>query len=101
MNAKQKKVTLKQLQIGNSIQSTDAVGGMTQLNLKNQATGSFNINPASNRATQGNLNQVTTPVGQHNSSMISNLYQMGAANSKATSVGPGGIQMQMGGNVQT
>ena len=29
MNAKQKKVTLKQLQIGNSIQSTDAVGGMT------------------------------------------------------------------------
>lgn len=33
--------------------------------------------------------------------MISNLYQINAANSKATSVGPGGIQMQVTGNVPT
>ena len=38
-----------------------------------------------NRATQGNFNQVTTPVGQHNQSMISNL------NIKAGSVGPTGM----------
>ena len=81
--------------------STDNVAiGATQLNFKNQAaiigSGSFNLNsgPTSTRATQGNFNQVTTPVGNNNGSMIGNLYNMNASNSKATSVGPSGMAIQ-------
>ena len=75
-------MTLKHLQINNPINSTEHV---TQNNGFKPASGNFQIQSTTNRATAGNFNQVTTPVGQHNQSMISNL------NIKAGSVGPTGM----------
>ena len=62
-----------------------------QFNFKQQANGtnSFQIQSTTNRATQGNFAQVTTPVGQHNASLISNLNQ------KAGSVGASGMTIQV------
>lgn len=53
---KNKKVTLKQLNIGNSLPGGEPSSGVTQLNFKNQAQGQFGINSQPNRATQGNFN---------------------------------------------
>ena len=82
-------------------QSSDNVSiGATQLNFKNQtgihmgAGQNMASGPTSTRATQGNFNLVTTPVGNQNQgSMISNHYNMANSNSKATSVGPSGMAM--------
>lgn len=85
-----KKVTLKHLQINNPVHSMENVAA--QMNFKQQASGtnSFQIqSTTNNRATHGNFAQVTTPVGQHNTSLIANLNQ------KAGSVGPSGLTLQV------
>ena len=74
--------------------SSDNVQGLIgNLNFKNQ--GGLNIvSPQqSNRVTQNNFNQVTTPVGHNNSNLIGNLYTLNQNNSKAISVGPSGMNL--------
>jgi hypothetical protein len=69
---------------------------MGNLNFKNQAGMNLVSPQNTNRVTQASFNHVNTPVGggNNNNNLISNLYSLNPNNSKATSVGPSGMNIQ-------